>query len=69
MPKVVANRIYYHKVENISLIQDEIIENYRGDFSKHTDNTTAIRIGQIFDTLVNQFAKENDKFLYGTIRS
>ncbi|MDR1517590.1 MAG: DUF4143 domain-containing protein [Dysgonamonadaceae bacterium] len=43
--------------------------NYRGDFSKHTDNTTAIRIRQVFDSLPAQFAKKNDKFVYGCVKS
>jgi hypothetical protein len=56
-------------VENVNAIQEEILSNYRKDFIKHTDNTTAVRIRQVFDSLPAQFAKKNDKFLYGTVRS
>ncbi|MCL1974251.1 MAG: AAA family ATPase [Bacteroidetes bacterium] len=69
MPEAVADWIENQNIESINAIQGEILENYRKDFSKYTDNTTAIRIRQIFDTLPAQFAKKNDKFLYGTIKS
>jgi predicted AAA+ superfamily ATPase len=69
MPEAVVDWIENQDVENVNFIQEEIINNYRKDFSKHTDNTTAIRIRQVFDSLPAQFAKQNDKFLYGTVKS
>ncbi len=69
MPEAIADWIENHNVENINAIQEEILSNYRKDFSKYTDNTTAIRIRQVFDSLPAQFAKKNDKFLYGTVKS
>jgi len=69
MPEVVADWIENQNIENINAIQEEILGNYRKDFSKYTDNSTAIRIRQVFDSLPTQFAKRNDKFLYGTVKS
>ena len=69
MPEAVADWVENRNVENINAIQEEILGNYRKDFIKHTDNTTAVRIRQIFDSLPAQFAKKNDKFLYGTVKS
>jgi predicted AAA+ superfamily ATPase len=69
MPEVVADWIDNQNVENVNAIQEEILSNYRKDFIKHTDNTTAVRIRQVFDSLPAQFAKKNDKFLYGTVKS
>ena len=69
MPEAVADWIENQNVENINAIQEEILDNYRKDFIKHTDNTTAVRIRQVFDSLPTQFAKKNDKFLYGTVKS
>jgi len=69
MPEAVYDWITNQNVENIAAIQEEILSNYRKDFSKYTDNTTAIRIRQVFDSLPAQFAKKNDKFLYGTVKS
>ncbi|MDR1975316.1 MAG: AAA family ATPase [Bacteroidales bacterium] len=69
MPEVVADWIENKDVIKANEIQREILSNYRKDFIKHTDNTTAVRIRQVFDSLPVQFAKNNDKFLYGTIKS
>ena len=69
MPEVVKDWIENQNVENITAIQEEILSNYRKDFSKYTDNTTAVRIRQVFDSLTAQFAKKNDKFIYGTVKS
>ncbi|MDR1980913.1 MAG: AAA family ATPase [Tannerellaceae bacterium] len=69
MPEVVADWVENQNVETIHAIQEEILGNYRKDFIKHTDNTTAVRIRQVFDSLPAQFAKKNDKFLYGMIKT
>ncbi|MDR1119474.1 MAG: AAA family ATPase [Dysgonamonadaceae bacterium] len=68
MPEAVADWIENKDVTKLNEIQEEILSNYRKDFIKHTDNTTAVRIRQLFDSLPAQFAKKNDKFLYGTIK-
>jgi predicted AAA+ superfamily ATPase len=69
MPEVVGNWLENQNVEIVNAIQKEIIDNYRKDFIKYTDNTTAIRIRQVFDSLPAQFAKKNDKFIYGVVKS
>lgn len=69
MPEVVADWIENQNVENVNSIQSEILGNYRNDFIKHTDNTMAVRIRQVFDSLPAQFAKKNDKFVYGVAKT
>lgn len=69
MPAVVDDWIKTHDFKNVKINQEKILNNYRNDFSKYTDNTTAVRIRQVFESLPAQFAKKNDKFLYGTIKS
>jgi predicted AAA+ superfamily ATPase len=69
MPEAVQNWVNEHSVEEVEKIQESIVTYYRRDFSKHTDGTTAIRIRQVFDSLPAQFAKRNDKFFYGLVRS
>jgi len=69
MPAVVADWIETHDFDNVKINQEKILNNYRNDFSKYADNTTAIRIRQVFESLPTQFAKKNDKFLYGTVRT
>ena len=69
MPAVVADWIETHDFDNVKINQEKILNNYRNDFSKYTDHTSAIRIRQIFESLPAQFAKKNDKFLYGTVKT
>ena len=69
MPEVVADWIETRDFDNVRLNQAKILDNYRKDFSKYTDNTSAIRIRQVFESLPAQFAKKNDKFLYGTVKT
>ena len=68
MPEVVQSWIIEKNIEKIEKIQDTILQTYIRDFSKHTQVAEAIRIKQIFDSLPNQFAKQNEKFIYGVIR-
>jgi len=69
MPAVVADWIETRDFDNVKINQQKILDNYRNDFSKYTDNTSAIRIRQVFESLPAQFAKKNDKFLYGTVKT
>jgi len=68
MPEVVQSWIIEKNIEKIEKIQDTILQTYIRDFSKHTQVAEAIRIKQIFDSLPNQFAKQNEKFIYGVVR-
>ena len=68
MPEVVQSWIIEKNIEKIEKIQDTILQTYIRDFSKHTQEAEAIRIKQIFDSLPNQFAKQNEKFIYGVVR-
>ncbi|MDR0970392.1 MAG: AAA family ATPase [Lentimicrobiaceae bacterium] len=68
MPAVVADWIETHDFDNVKINQEKILNNYRNDFSKHADHTSAIRIRQVFESLPAQFAKKNDKFMYGVVK-
>ncbi|MDR2621328.1 MAG: AAA family ATPase [Dysgonamonadaceae bacterium] len=68
MPEAVSDWIENKDVAKVNEIQEEILSNYCKDFIKHTDNTTAVRIRQVFDSLPAQFAKKNSRFLYGTVK-
>ena len=69
MPAVVADWIETHDFNSVKINQEKILNNYLNDFSKHADYTAAIRIRQVFESLPAQFAKRNDKFLYGTVKT
>lgn len=68
MPEVVRNWIEHQDVARVDEIQQRILLSYRSDFSKYPNETTAIRIGQVFDSLPAQFAKNNEKFVYGEVK-
>jgi len=68
MPEVVQSWITEKNIERIEKIQDTILQTYIRDFSKHTKEAEPVRVKQVFDSLPNQFAKQNEKFIYGVIR-
>ncbi|GHT54034.1 ATPase [Bacteroidia bacterium] len=68
MPEVVQSWITKKNIEKVEKIQNSIIQAYLRDFSKHTPKNEAIRVKQIFDSLPGQFAKNNDKFIYGVVK-
>ncbi len=49
-------------------IQNEILESYDRDFSKHAPEDIVPRIRQLWNSLPAQLSKENRKFLYGVVR-
>ncbi len=68
MPEVVQRWVADQDISRVDEIQQRILLSYRSDFSKYPNDTTAIRIGQVFDSLPAQFAKSNEKFVYGLIK-
>lgn len=68
MPECVASWIKYKDPERISKIQQELIEVYENDFSKHNGKINSRRILMVFRSIVSQLAKSNEKFMYGAVR-
>jgi predicted AAA+ superfamily ATPase len=68
MPEVVQNYIDTKNLENISLIQQRILNAYEVDFSKHAPAEIVPRIRLVWQSIAMQLAKENKKFVYGAIR-
>ncbi|MDR0831196.1 MAG: ATP-binding protein [Prevotellaceae bacterium] len=68
MPEVVQSWIIDKNIEKVEKIQDTILQTYIRDFSKHVKEHESIRIKQVFDSLPEQFAKKNEKFIYGVVR-
>ncbi|NMN02661.1 ATP-binding protein [Bifidobacterium panos] len=58
--------------ERITRVQHDILQGYRGDFSKYADDMPkgfSLRLSQVWDSIPSQLARENKKFLYGAVRS
>lgn len=68
MPEVVSHFVADHDQREVRRYQENILEVYRNDVSKHSSKSESIRIGQVMESLPLQLAKENKKFIYGAMR-
>ena len=68
MPECVDSYLRYNDLDEVDRIQQDIIELYESDFTKHSGSVNAGRILQVFRSIVSQLAKPNEKFIYGAIR-
>jgi len=68
MPEVIQDYINNSDIESARIIQNEILEAYKRDFSKYTEKNQAIRVSEFWNSIPRQLAKENKKFKYSDIR-
>ena len=68
MPECVQSWITHKDPAEISRIQQELIELYENDFSKHNGKVNSGRILMVFRSLVTQLSKDNEKFIFGCVR-
>lgn len=68
MPECVASWLKHKDCSKIQKIQHALIELYENDFSKHNGKVNSGRILLVFRSIVNQLAKDNEKFVYGCVR-
>lgn len=68
MPGVVSQFVANADLQQVRTLQQEILEAYRRDISRHTSESESTRIRQVLSALPAQLAKENKKFVYGAIR-
>jgi len=68
MPEVVQDYIDNKDIASVRLIQNEILEAYKRDFSKYTSKGQAIKTSEFWNSIPRQLAKENKKFKYGDIK-
>jgi len=68
MPECVSSWITHHDPAKIAQIQNELIQIYENDFSKHNGKVNSGRILMVFRSIVTQLAKANEKFVYGAVR-
>jgi hypothetical protein len=58
-----------HTFENTEETLNNLILSYKGDFAKHPIMTNVAKIGEVFNSLPAQLARENKKFIYQLIRT
>lgn len=68
MPEVVNTFVENKDFSAVREVQNNIIELYEDDFSKHTDSGILPRIRMVWNSIPMQLAKENKKFFYGKIK-
>lgn len=67
MPEAVAEFIKTGDTKKTRQIQQNIINAYNNDISKHTHSEVQ-RIHQVWDSIPMQLAKENKKFIFGAMK-
>ena len=68
MPAAVREYAESENLQTVRAIQQQILFDYRRDFSKHAPTAEVPRINMVWDSIPAQLAKENRKFIYGAIR-
>ena len=69
MPAVVKEYAENKDLFAVRKIQQEIITAYESDFAKHAPTNHIPRIRMVWQSIPQQLAKENKKFIYSAIRS
>ncbi|MDR0970455.1 MAG: ATP-binding protein [Lentimicrobiaceae bacterium] len=67
MPAAVREWTESNDINRVEMILKNILADYKDDFSKHTSNAESRKIGNLWRSIPQQFAKENHKFSYKTI--
>jgi uncharacterized protein len=67
MPEVVARFAQDQDIVGAREIQKSIVDAYVLDFAKHADPSDVIKIMAIWESIPNQLAKENKKFIFSAI--
>lgn len=69
MPEAVKCYAGSKELNKVRAIQEEILSNYAGDFSKHAPAQEVPRIEMVWRSIPAQLAKENKKFIYGAVKA
>ena len=69
MPEAVLKYVETHDTMSVRNVQNDILAIYRSDMSKHASPQEVVRITQVWPSIPAQLARENKKFIYGTIKS
>ena len=69
LPECVTSWIKHKDSQRISQIHNDLITIYENDFTKHNKKINAAKVLLVFRGIVSQLAKNNEKFIYGSLRS
>lgn len=68
MPAAVKEYIETNDYKRTREIQNKLLTEYRGDFSKHIDKKDAPRVRMLWDSIPLHLFKENKKFVYKNVK-
>lgn len=68
MPEVVSNYVINQDFSEVRQTQQQILNSYEQDFSKHAPTDFVPRIRMVWNSVPAQLSKENRKFIYGLIK-
>ena len=68
MPEVVQTYLDTEDFNEVRKIQRDLLKYYEEDFSKHAPKDVIPRIRMVWNSIPAQLAKENRKFIYGSVR-
>ena len=68
MPAVVKSYIDEHDIFMVRNIQNQILADYRRDFSKHVPAVILPKVNMVWDSIPAQLAKENKKYIYSAVK-
>ncbi|MCR4960781.1 MAG: ATP-binding protein [Lachnospiraceae bacterium] len=68
MPEAVKTWIETHDYNEVEELQNEILDDYADDFSKHASIEDVPKIRWIWDSVPVQLAKENNKFVFSHVK-
>jgi uncharacterized protein len=68
MPEAVSIYLKTKDFENVRKIQKEILDAYILDFAKHAPKEDVMKIMGVWNSIPNQLAKENKKFIFSAIK-
>lgn len=68
MPEAVLAYTERRGLQEVRQIQERILSAYRYDFSKHAPTREVPRINMVWNSIPSQLAKDNKKFIYGTLK-
>ena len=68
MPEAVLRYVQERDLGLVRSVQQQILNDYEQDFSKHAPNAVVPRIRMVLNSIPSQLAKENRKFIYGLLK-
>lgn len=68
MPEAVVTYLKTDNLEKVRVVQKEILDAYILDFAKHAPKEDVMKIMAVWNSIPNQLAKENKKFVFSAIR-